>query len=482
MKKRFLGSIIAAGLAVTACSSGEASSQSGSSTSAAASGTTAAAASPAASGSADSGVEPFGAGGSLTTPISPTDHDRYISVVEGADGLVYASGFTSIGEDHAFAVTRFADGAIDPTFGTGGTAVVNVAEGGGGAEVARGLVVQSDGKVLVAGPVEKDPAAEGDAAKEFDVAVIRLDTTGAPDATFGEGGITRIDLGPGRAVNAETYLTDNAWGLTARDGGYAVFATTPNQGADRTDADYAVVGLTDAGAVDTAFGTEGKVVVDLDASGDSARNIGTQSDGKILATGYSRDGDGVVSPVLIRMSPAGVLDETFGTGGVANHIVLPGVTESYQWVSQGENYVLAGYGRGASSDEKVDLVAYRFLADGSWDQTFGTAGVTRIDLAGQDDRGRNLTVLPNGNILAVGSGKLDAENLDAMVVQLDADGAPVETFGDGGHLLVDLGGPGDAFFGVTLTADESAAILAGFRGADPDGAENDDAVLALLPL
>ena len=190
----------------------------------------------------------------------------------------------------------------------------------------------------------------------------------------------------------------------------------------------------------------------------------------------------MVSPVLIRMSPAGVLDETFGTGGVANHLVLPGVTESYQWVGQGENYILAGYGRGASSDEKVDLVTYRFLADGSWDQTFGTAGVTRVDLAGHDDRGRNLTILPNGNILAVGSGKLDAENLDAMVVQLDADGAPVETFGDGGHLLVDLGGPGDAFFGVTLTADESAAILAGFRGADPDGAENDAAALALLPL
>ena len=163
MKKRFLGSIIAAGLAVTACSSGETSSQTGSPTSAAtsASGTTAAASGSAASGSADSGLETFGADASLSTPISPTDNDRFISVVEGADGLVYASGFTSIGEDHAFAVTRFADGAIDPTFGTGGTAVVNVAEGGGGAEVARGLVVQSDGKVLVAGPVGVDPGGRG---------------------------------------------------------------------------------------------------------------------------------------------------------------------------------------------------------------------------------------------------------------------------------------------------------------------------------
>ncbi len=491
MKKRFFGGIIAAGLAMTACSGGETSSQTSTSSSAgsSASGTAAsssagtnAATGSAASGSADLGLEPLGANASLTTPISAADNDRFISVVEGPNGLVYAAGFTSTGEDHAFAVTRFADGALDTTFGAGGTAIVNVAENGGGAEVARGLVVQADGKVLLAGPYEKNPGAEGDAGKDLDVAVVRLDETGAPDSTFGEGGIARIELGAGKAVDAETYLTNNAWGLTAREGGYAVFTTTPNQAADRTDVDFAVVGLTDAGAVDTTFGTDGKVVVDIDASGDNARNIGTQSDGKIVATGYSRDGDGVVSPVLIRMSPAGVLDETFGTGGVANHVVLPGVTESYQWVNQGENYVLAGYGRGASSDEKVDLVVYRFLADGSWDQTFGTNGVTRVDLAGQDDRARNVTILPNGNILAVGSGKLDAENIDAMVVQLDPEGAPVETFGDGGHLLVDLGGPADAFFGVTLTADQTAALLAGFKGADPDGAENDDAVLARLPL
>ena len=382
-----------------------------------------------------------------------------------------------------FAVYRFnADGTADETFGEAGTAVVNVAEGGGGAEVGRGLVVQEDGKVLVAGPFEHDPAAEGEAADDLDIAVIRLDASGVPDPTFGEGGIAKFDLGPGKAVDAETYLSDNAWGLTAREGGYAAFAVTPNQAADRTDVDYAIVGLTDTGALDPAFGTEGVVIADVDASGDSARNIGTQADGKILATGYSRDGDGVVSPVLIRATPDGVLDETFGTGGIANHIVLPGVTESYQFAAQGDDYILAGYGRGADSEEKVDLVVYRFLADGTWDETFGTEGVTRLDLAGEDDRARNLTILPDGNILAVGSGKLDADEIDAMVVMLDPDGAPVETFGDGGHLLVDLGGPADAFFGVHVAGDESAVMIAGFKGADPEGTENDDSVLARLAL
>ena len=123
----------------------------------------------------------FGTDGILLSPQSETDNDRAISVAQGADGLIYTAGFTSIGDDHMFAVSRFTDdGAPDPSFGDGGTAAINVTEGGGGAEVARGLVVQDDGMVLVAGPFEKDPTAEGDAAGDLDIAVIRLDATGPP--------------------------------------------------------------------------------------------------------------------------------------------------------------------------------------------------------------------------------------------------------------------------------------------------------------
>ncbi len=177
-----------------------------------------------------------------------------------------------------------------------------------------------------------------------------------------------------------------------------------------------------------------------------------------------------------------MLDASFGNGGIANNIVLPGVTESYNFALQGDNYILAGYGRGADTEATLDMVVYRFLADGSLDPSFGTNGVTQVDLAGEDDRARNVTVLPNGNILAAGSGKLDADNVDALVVMLDPDGAPVASFGDQGHVLVDLGGPGDAFFGVSVLADSSGALLAGFKGADPDGTDNDDAYLARVAL
>ena len=309
---------------------------------------------------------------------------------------------------------------------------------------------------------------------------MRLDPTGALDSTFGTGGIAILDLGAGKAVDAETYLADNAWGLAARDGGYVLFASSPNQEADRIDSDFNIVGITDAGVLDEAFGTGGTVVVDINASIDNARNVKVDDQGRVLAAGYSRDGDGIVSPVLIRLNPDGSPDESFGEGGVANHIVLDAVTEAYNVAFQGDNYILSGYGRGADDVETVDQVTYRFTADGAWDETFGDGGVTRINVADQDDRGRNVTTLPDGSIVVVGSGKLDDTNLDALVVLLDPNGAPVPGFGADGSLLIDLGGVGDAFFGVTVTDDASAVYVAGFKGGEPDTDEEDDAVLVRL--
>ncbi|MGH9139168.1 MAG: hypothetical protein ACRD0G_19335 [Acidimicrobiales bacterium] len=429
----------------------------------------------------------FGTDGVLVANVNEPGHDRFISVVAGADGAAYASGYVDVGDgDHAFAVSKFtADGALDETYGDGGTAVVNVVEGGGDAEVGRGLVVADDGTVTVAGPADHDPAAAEPDNEDTDGVVIRLDPTGALDTTFGEGGIALVDFGAGKAfedADGEAgYVADNAWGLAARDGGYVLFGTTPNQDADRTDADWVIAGFTDTGSLDEAFGDGGLVVADIDAADDNARHIDVDDEGRVLAAGYRRDGDGIVSPALIRLNPDGTFDETFGDGGIANHFVLDTVAEAYDVAIVDDGYVLTGYGRGADS-ETVDQIVFRFTADGEWDESFGEGGVTSIDIAGEDDRGRNLTVLPDGGILVVGSGKPDEANLDALVTLLDADGVPVAGFGDGGALLVDLGGANDAVFGVDVTADGAAVYVAGYKGAADDTEELDDAALIRLTL
>jgi uncharacterized delta-60 repeat protein len=344
------------------------------------------------------------------------------------------------------------------------------------------VVVQSTGKIVLAGPVEHDPAATGDAAKDTDIAVVRFDATGKLDPAFGKDGVARIDLGTGKAISATAFVGDNPWGLGNLAGDkLVVFATKLADGTNRTDADYVVVGLTNTGALDSAFGAGGKVVVDLNGSGDNPRGVLVQADGKIVATGYSNS-EGVVSPVLIRLNPNGVLDSAFGRGGIATAKVLPGVAESYQVSMQGNDYIIAGYGRGADTAEKVDLIVERFKADGTWDTSFGTSGLVRIDIAKEDDRARTVMVLPDGRILAVGSGKRTAANVDAMLVMLSKDGAPVTTFGENGILISDLGGPADAWYGVALSADKKQVIVAGYKGTDANSGGNDDAVVAHITL
>jgi uncharacterized delta-60 repeat protein len=277
---------------------------------------------------------------------------------------------------------------------------------------------------------------------------------------------------------------DTSWGMGALPGGkVVVFGTKLADGADRTDSDYVVVGLTSAGAVDTSFGNGGMVVTDLDKSGDNPRNIIVQDDGKIVASGYSSSG-GVVRPVLIRLSAGGVLDASFGDRGVATDTILPGVTEAYSVTRHGGDYVAAGYGRGADASEKVDLVAYRFHGNGKRDLQFGaTDGFTRVNIADDDDRARTIMALPDGRLIAAGSGKYNATNIDAMLVLMSADGKLISDFGDGGKLLTDIGGPNDSWYGLALTPDNSAVIVAGFMGADLSGnAGSDEAVIVRIKI
>lgn len=436
----------------------------------------------------------FGQDGVVALPLSPDAHDRLLAVAGGPEGSVYAAGWTSPRGDNAMVVAKIgSDGKLDQAFGQGGVASVNVAVGGKTVEVARAVAVQPDGKVLISGPVEKDPKATGAAAKDTDIAVVRFDATGKPDPAFGNRGTARIDIGAGKAVG-ESYVADSSWGMAALSGGrVVVFGSSP--AADRDDADYAIVGLTGAGVLDPAFGTRGITRVDVDRATDNARGVVVQPDGKLVFAGYSRNSEGVIDPVLIRTGPDGKLDSGFGRDGVATAPVVPGgVAEAYGVALQGDTpggsgvsaeikYVLAGYGRGSSADEKVDVMSMRFNADGSWDKSYGTDGLSRVDVAGDADRGRNVAVLPDGRVLIVGSGSPRAGASDAMVVLLDKDGKPASTFGTDGRVLSDLGGPGDAWFGLTQAGDGAFMVVVGYKGANPEATDvNDDAAVARIAL
>jgi len=87
-------------------------------------------------------------------PLSTTANDRFWSVTFDANNKIVAAGFVTEGTDNVFAVARFnKDGSRDTSFGVGGIARINAAVGGT-LEEARGVVVQSNGKIVVGGTAE----------------------------------------------------------------------------------------------------------------------------------------------------------------------------------------------------------------------------------------------------------------------------------------------------------------------------------------
>jgi uncharacterized delta-60 repeat protein len=227
-----------------------------------------------------------------------------------------------------------------------------------------GSVVSSPtGQIVVVEPVEHDTSATGDATLDTDIAIARFDTTGQLDQTFGTDGITRLDLSTGTIVDTR-FRGDRAWGLTLLpEDSLVVVGGKLADGSGRTDIDHAVVKLTASGAIDRSVGTNGLVTLDIGTGTDSPRTAIIQPDEKTVVSGHTSNA-GVVTIVLFRLLPDGQFDSSFGRDGVVNVALLPFIAEAYDVALQGENLILARYGRDTSAGT-VDIMTARFLADGT---------------------------------------------------------------------------------------------------------------------
>ncbi len=446
----------------------------------------------------DSGTTPADAGTPAATPqrvpVSATGHDRFFGVTYEPGGSFYAVGVVSNSNvaataDFETVVAKFTSaGTLDTTFGTGGFARRNLAVGLGG-EVARGIVVQSTGKIVVAATIEH--VATGADVRDRDVALIRFNTDGTVDSTFGTAGVVTLDLSAGEVVGS-SYVADSAWGLSNYPGDRLVLSGSQKR-SGATDSDFVIVRLTTDGARDATFGTNGVASVDINNRNASARGLTVLADGTILGGGYMDEG-GVTNPVVFKLTAAGVLDTTFNTTGIFSRTVLAAATEVYSTIAQGTSIVTVGYGRGATTDAGVpslDIISLRLSAAGALDTTYGNTGATgaaQVDFMGQNDQARALVGLPDGRSLYVGGARPTAPNVDGMLGVLTANGMPDATFGTNGIRTFDFGGVGDFFWGAAVNPARTRVAVVGLRGvavpaADAGvSAENDDGVVYLLPL
>lgn len=445
----------------------------------------------------------FGSGGFALTPLSTGSSDRYQGTAPAPGGGTYNVGYATVsGTDRAFVLTKVdASGTLDEAFGLDGVATVNVSTGpflpgppppspagapnqagpNGSSEVARGVAVQPDGKIIVSGQAETVQDGSKPDARDVDLYVARFDASGVLDTSFGAGGVRRIDLTNGVQASApgatSTSLNgDQSWGLAVRPDGriLIVGARGTDSGAPAaTDRNLSVIALTAGGTLDPEFSGDGIVTAATPGLNENPRGGVLNADGSFVATAYGAQAGQPVRPYLFKVSANGTPDASFGTAfgdaGVASGAVggpAPGFAEVYDLVHHEGGYALGGYGQSAAAPGNVNAVLYRFSAAGVWDETFGTGGVATFDRAGGQDRIRDVSALPDGRIAGFGSAATDATNanVNGNVFVVDRKGVPDTSVGPGGGVMVDLGGPGDTLWASTSVGDGFELVGAGFLG------------------
>jgi uncharacterized delta-60 repeat protein len=153
------------------------------------------------------------------------------------------------------------------------------------------------------------------------------------------------------------------------------------------------------GSADTTFGTNGVVKTQFGKSS-IIYAIAIQSDGKIVVAGDVGAGFGFA---LARYTPSGQLDATFGTQGK--------IETSNQGLSAASSLVIQSDGKiiAAGHTQTGDFATVRFTESGAFDLTFGEGdGIVTTDFYAEDDRAASVRLQSDGKIVAGGV----ATNLD----------------------------------------------------------------------
>jgi len=227
-------------------------------------------------------------------------------------------------------------------------------------------------------------------------------------------------------------------------------------------------------SLDPGFGHNGAAVSQTEGWGKEASNIIRQPDGKLVVAGVEwKKGDMIIQQSIItRFLPDGQLDNSFGAQGTAK--LITGNKNGAQAISlqtDGKIVVAANETIIQQQGNSVTLLSRPFIArlnaDGSPDAGFGTNGILSLELLDAHFMDKDLAaiaVLPNGKILAGGSG-LTAAGSKMIVLRLNADGSYDNSFGVSGLGQYTIENGMNAGLWDMAVQDDGKVILAGTSGS-----------------
>lgn len=349
------------------------------------------------------------------------------------------------------------NGTIDKTFGINGESYVAFNAGKAGADSVSSVAIDSSGRILLAGTGTK---ANG----QHEVVVTRLTPSGSYDKTFGIAGRSYADFSVFNATNyaASSMVIDGkgriivAGTATWADGrhDFGVIRLQTNGYFDntfgrngRSDANFTVNGLTNGTASGVALDAFGRIVVDGTVSGGGQQHVGVV---RLLQNGTwdTTFGAGGQSEISFTLSST---SSDVAAGVVVDH--------------QGR-IVVAATSTLMSPSHLSEFVVGRLLPNGQFDTTFGLSGRSFAGFPKGGvtlDVAKGVAVDAWDRILVGGSITDNTGNTDAAVIRLLPTGYFDPSFGNGGRsdAKFDLGTAKYDAANALAVDDNGKVVLAG---------------------
>jgi uncharacterized delta-60 repeat protein len=339
---------------------------------------------------------------SVAEPIDIDRHNRIVFGVSTADGDLIAA--------------LNADGSIDTSFGSAGYVWLD--------QYVADVKVDSHNRIVVA---ETD-----DSASSLGIRVTRYLDSGLIDPTFGTGGAALLTY-------AYEDIVPNAITLSADDEVFLV-GTEPSE-PTTGDSRILVIHVDNTGKLDPAFGVGGVRSLSLLLPGTEqsyGKSIALGAHGEIVVTGYTTLSSHIVVDDIVKLTPAGNSDVTFGDGtGVVQTDAVPmlpsprySFSESVAIDASG-NIITAGFA-GTTADFRSTFYVKRHQPNGKPDLTFN-GGAPKLFNAAGFTTGRAATVIVDGRdrIVVTGTTAKDIRSpAQSLVFRLNDNGSFDPTFGD----------------------------------------------------
>jgi len=377
----------------------------------------------------------FGSSGYVTTTVGSIDVAKAVAIQ--SDSKIVVAGYHYNGSNNDLMVARYTtSGSLDTTFNASGSKPgVYTLSLGTGNDFAYAVAIQSDGKIVVVGNDYN--------AGHQRFALVRLTSAGALDTTFNGSGIVTQQIE--NASIGRSVVLDSSGNILV--GGYAMPISASGTWV------FALARFTSTGALDTSFGSDGIVTTDIGGTDDGINALALQSNGKIVAAGYSSDGTHLRF-ALARYNTDGSLDTSFSGDGLTTTAVTSLESQATSLIIQSDGKIVAA-GGASTAGTGYDFALTRYTSSGSLDSSFGTSGLVTTDFSGATDGINSLLLQSDGKLLAAG-----ASGNNFALTRYGTSGALDTDFGSLGAITSNFGAGTSDLYALAQQSD-SRIVAAG---------------------